>query len=230
MNLIEACGRFIGKGTTDTGVSCIKLEIDVQGAKPVPVPVYIIPTRAVADTYLPDAFAPNSQILFSGRLYHLKNEGRMYVAPTTPLQMVNQGISLNHVMIAGGIGYIADEVREDLFSCGVMCTATPQKLLGFTWDDSVGFKLEAWGDDAVRMRKFLYKGRQLVASGSLRYDVWKDKSGQRAAGYKIRTKAGHYSFFGPNQPQEKKSEALQPVAAHTAAASPLVPDTDNIPF
>ena len=38
----------------------------------------------------------------------------------------------------------------------MMVQAPPQKSIGHTWQDSLGFKVESWGDDAERMKKFLF--------------------------------------------------------------------------
>lgn len=236
MNLIQASGTFVAKGTSESGINCLKLTIPVQNSKAAPAPVYLIATRAAGETFVPDAFKEGTQILFTGRLYPNKNEGRMYVAPTGPLQVVHPELSMNHVTVAGGVGYIAEERREDLFSCGLLCNAPKQKLLHHDWDDSVGFKLEAWGDDAVRLRKYLYKGRQIAACGSLRYETWEGKEGTQSA-YKVRTRAGHFALFGKNKPSEQtlpiqqSLDEAQPAPTITLpAVESTVPKEDNIPF
>ena len=230
MNLIQASGTFIAKGTTESGINCIKLVIPVQNSDAKPAPVYLIPTRAAGETFVPDAFEEGTQILFTGRLYPNKEEQRMYIAPTLPLQIVHKDLVMNSVTIAGGVGYIAEERRDDLFSCGILCNAPKQKLLKHDWEDNVGFKLEAWGDDAARLRKHAFKGRQMVACGTLRYDTWEGPNGTNAA-YKVRTRAGHYQFFGKSKEKAQSIQLQQtPPVAQTAEVTPTAPEPDNIPF
>ena len=177
MNLINAAATFVGEAQTETGVRCMEMKIPVQGSKAVEVPVFLIPTRSSGETFVPEAYEKGCTILFTGRLYPCKSDNRMYVAPTQPLQTVPNNTVLNQVSLAGGVGFIAEERREDLFNCGLLCQAPPQKLIGHTWDDSLPFRLEAWGDDAARMRKFLYKGRQIALTASLRFETWNSKDG-----------------------------------------------------
>ena len=156
MNLITATAKFIGSAQTESGVRCMHLEIQNQGAKALPVPVYLIPTRAAGDTFVIDAYEAGSNLIFTGRMYPSKSDYKMYIAPTTPLQTVPANLLVNQVQAAGGVGFIADQRREDLFGCGMLCQAPPQKLMNFTWDDSVPLRLDAWGDDATRFRKYIY--------------------------------------------------------------------------
>jgi len=236
MNLISATATFVGETQTETRVRCMEVKIPAQGSKALEVPVFLIPTRSSGETFVPEAYERGAMILFTGRLYPCKTDNRMYVAPTQPLQTVAANTVLNQVSLAGGVGFIAEERREDLFNCGLLCQAPPQKLIGHTWDDSLPFKLEAWGDDAGRMRKFLYKGRQIALTASLRYETWQGKDGPRAA-YKVRVRAGHYSFFGKNkanaepiqtQQVDKKAPAMAPAMA-TVIPKP-VDEGDDVPF
>lgn len=236
MNLINAAATFVGEAQTETGVRCMEMKIPVQGAKAVEVPVFLIPTRSSGETFVPEAYEKGCTILFTGRLYPCKSDNRMYVAPTQPLQTVPNNTVLNQVSLAGGVGFIAEERREDLFNCGLLCQAPPQKLIGHTWDDSLPFRLEAWGDDAARMRKFLYKGRQIALTASLRFETWNSKDGPRAA-YKIRVRSGMYSFFGKNkananpipvQQQDPAKSDTEPALA-TVIPKP-VEKGDEIPF
>ena len=45
MNLLLASAKFIGPAQTESGVRCMHVEIQNQGAKALPVPVYLIPHK-----------------------------------------------------------------------------------------------------------------------------------------------------------------------------------------
>lgn len=231
MNLITATATFIGPAQTESGVRCMHLEIQNQGAKALPVPVYLIPTRAAGDTFVIDAYEHGTTLLFTGRMYPSKSDHKMYIAPTTPLQTVQANILLNQVQVAGGVGFIAEQRREDLFSCGMLCKAPAQKLVDFTWDDSVPLRLDAWGDDAVRFRKFIFKGRQMAIGGRLKYESWQGKDGETRTAYKVQIRGGQYTFFGKNAPEKAAAKVEPPVhsAQETVLPQP-VPKGDEIPF
>jgi hypothetical protein len=231
MNLITATATFIGPAQTESGVRCMHLEIQNQGTKALPVPVYLIPTRAAGDTFVIDAYEHGTTLLFTGRLYPSKSDHKMYIAPTTPLQTCSANILLNQVQVAGGVGFIAEQRREDLFSCGMLCKAPAQKLVNFTWDDSVPLRLDAWGDDAVRFRKFIFKGRQMALGGCLKYESWLSKDGETRTAYKVQIRGGIYTFFGKNTPEKAAAKVEPPVrsAQETVLPQP-VPKGDEIPF
>ena len=113
-----------------------------------------------------------------------------------------------------------------------MCKAPSQRAIGFTKDDSLGFRIESWGDDAQRMKKWLFVGRSFAMGGALRYETWQGKDGTTNSRYKIRVKSSQYSFFGKNRPEEKKEvvETTQPQAIKPNP--PAVKETvdDGIPF
>ena len=56
-----------------------------------------------------------------------------------------------------------------------MVNAPPQKVLGHTRQDSLLFKCESSGDDAVIFKKFLHKGRAMSLGGRLKFDTFIDK-------------------------------------------------------
>ena len=231
MNLITATAKFIGSAQTESGVRCMHVEIQNQGAKALPVPVYLIPTRAAGDTFVIDAYEAGSNLIFTGRMYPSKSDYKMYIAPTTPLQTVPANLLVNQVQAAGGVGFIAEQRREDLFGCGMLCQAPPQKLMNFTWDDSVPLRLDAWGDDATRFRKYIYKGRQIAIGGRLKYESWPGKDGQTRTAYKVQVRGGQYTFFGKNSPDKAEPKVEAPVrsAQETVIPQP-VPKGDEIPF
>ena len=230
MNILSATAKFVGTAQTENGVRCMHVEIQTMGSKALPIPVYLIPTRAAGDSFCPDAYEAGTTLIFTGRMYPSKSDYKMYIAPTTPIQTVPGGIMLNQVQAAGGVGFIAEERREDLFGCGMLCKAPAQKLLNFSWEDDVPLRLDAWGDDATRFKKFIHKGRQIAIGGKLRYESWQGKDGPRSA-YKVQIRGGQYTFFGKNNPEKaapKKEEATAS-ALKTVIPQP-VPGGDEIPF
>ena len=231
MNLLLASAKFIGSAQTESGVRCMHVEIQNQGAKALPVPVYLIPTRAAGESFVPEALDPGDNLIFTGRMYPSKSDYKMYIAPTTPIQTVPASTLVNQVTAAGGVGFIAEQRREDLFGCGMLCQAPPQRLLNFTWDDSVPLRLDAWGDDATRFRNHIYKGRQIAIGGRLKYESWPGKDGQTRTAYKVQVRGGQYTFFGKNSPNKAEPKVEAPVrsAQETVIPQP-VPKGDEIPF
>lgn len=198
------------------------------------VPLFLVPNKAVGDTF--DAFAPGCQLLLSGRLYPNRNDYRMYVVPTGPLQVVGKEVSVNQVNLAGGVGYIGEQRLEDLFTFSLMVKAPSQPLLNHSWQDSMGLRVEAWGDDAKRLSSLLYVGRQMAVAGALRYNTWKAQDGTQRGTYQVRVRSSQYSVFGKNQ--QKAESASAPMVAH-----PVLPmqqqnlntysaeeEDDSIPF
>jgi len=88
----------------------------------------------------------------------------------------------------------------------LMCSAPAQQILGHTWDDSLAFRMEAWGDDAKRMTVNLHVGRQIAVSGVLRYNTWTTQDGQQRGMYQVRVKSGTYAFFGKNKKKDEQNE------------------------
>ena len=165
------------------------------------IPIKLLPSFAAGETTAPNAFEEGTNVLINGRLYPM--EGIMYIVPTQPLIGVNKSIKLNQLALAGGVGFIGKQKREDAFNFGLMCQAPPQKGIGHTWQDSLGFLVESWGNDAERMKKFLFVGRQLSLGGVLKFEAWKDKEGNLRSNYKVKIRSQQYSFFGKNQKDEE---------------------------
>jgi single-stranded DNA-binding protein len=158
---------------------------------------------------------------------------------------------VNQVNLAGGVGFIPDQTKEDLFTFSLMCSAPAQQILGHTWDDSLSFRMEAWGDDAKRMATNLHVGRQIAVTGALRYNTWTTQDGQQRGIYQVRVKSGTYAFFGKNKKKEEQSEvktvvtgdkfgAPQAVVVEPYQSSVVLPpvnnqvpmsvNTDEVPF
>ena len=208
MNNITICAKYKGDSTTERGFRTMLFEIPPTGGKrPVPIPISLVPSFAAQDTCAAGRYAEGTHIIINGRLYP-SEDGRMYIVPTEPLESLKMPINLNQVCIAGAVGYIFDQVREDAFNFGMMVKAPPQKAIGHTWQDSLAFKCESWGDDAARCKKFLYKGRSISLGGRLKFETWIDKNGERNSQYKVRVRSMQYSFFGKNQENAEIEEKI----------------------
>ena len=201
MNLIMSCAVYKGDTVTERGLRTMSFEIPGAGKKPLSIPIKLLPSFAAGETTAPNAFEEGTNVLINGRLYPM--EGIMYIVPTQPLIGVNKSIRLNQLALAGGVGFIGKQKREDAFNFGLMCQAPPQKGIGHTWQDSLGFLVESWGNDAERMKKFLFVGRQLSLGGVLKFEAWKDKEGNLRSNYKVKIRSQQYSFFGKNQKDEE---------------------------
>jgi len=201
MNLIMCCAVYKGDTVTERGLRTMSFEIPGAGKKPLSIPIKLLPSFAAGETTAPNAFEEGTNVLINGRLYPM--EGIMYIVPTQPLIGVNKSIKLNQLALAGGVGFIGKQKRDDAFNFGLMCQAPPQKGIGHTWQDSLGFLVESWGNDADRMKKFLFVGRQLSLGGVLKFEAWKDKEGKLRSSYKVKIRSQQYSFFGKNQKDEE---------------------------
>ena len=199
-NLIIASATYTGEIFTDNGLRFMQLSIPSTG-KNTAVPLLVVPNKAAGETF--DAFAPGCNLLLSGRLYPNRNDYKMYVVPNQALQVLPKEVAINQVNLAGGVGYIAEQKLEELFSFSLMCKAPSQMILNHSWQDSMGFRIESWGDDAKRLTNLLYVGRQMALAGTLRYNTWQAQDGSHRATYQVRVRASQYSLFGKNQPKEE---------------------------
>ena len=203
MNNITICAKYKGDATTERGFRTMLFEIPPTGGKkPVPVPISLVPSFAAQDTCAAGRYAEGTHIIINGRLYP-HDDGKMYIVPTQPLESLKMPINLNQVSIAGAVGFIREQTREDAFNFGMVVNAPPQKSIGHTWQDSLGFRIESWGNDAERMKKFLFVGRQISIGGVLRFEAWKDRDGNLRSTYKVKIRSQQYSFFGKNQKDEE---------------------------
>ena len=237
MNLITTTAVYQGVTSLPNKVNTLIFTIDGTGKKPVAVPIFLIPSFAARETSVPGAYELGTKLLINGRLYPNSEDGKMYVVPTQELQPVSKELTINQVHLAGGIGFIDKQHNENVFNFGLMCKAPPQKSLGHTWQDSLPFRAECWNDEARRMKKFVYVGRQMALGGALKFETWIDKNNEQCSRYKVRIKAAQYSFFGKNQKSEEVVEK-QPLKQfdsphHQAMSTPPVKtqkDDDEIPF
>ena len=162
----------------------------------------------------------------------------MYVIPNQPLQIVPNNLNINQVNLSGGVGYIPDQVKEDLFTFSLMCSAPAQMILNHTWQDSLGFRVESWGDDAKRLDSLLFVGRQMSLCGTLRFNTWKAQDGSQRSTYQVRVRSTLYTVFGENKKRKEAETAKAPQAPVTVAPLPIQVNadapcsvnTDDIPF
>ena len=113
-----------------------------------------------------------------------------------------------------------------------MVQAPPQNSLGHTWQDSLGFKVESWGDDAERMKKFLFVGRAISLGGTLKFDSWVDRDGNKRNNYKVRVRSMQYSFFGKNQKDEDIKKKIDKEVKEIINTKSYVKENvaDDVPF
>ena len=238
MNTINVCATYTGDSARESGLRVLRFEIPSTGKTKI-VPVFVIPNFAARDKITGDSCAPGyfpegSNVLISGRLYPNEDQ-KMYIVPVQPLHVVEKGVTINHAHLAGGVGFVGEQRIEDCFNFGLMCQAAKQTTLKHDWDDSLGFRIESWGDDAKRMKRFLFVGRQISLGGTLKFDCWTDKKGVRRSNYKIKVKSAQYSFFGKNKKAEEKEAPQVFDSPHQQAIAPPAVEVtkdadDGIPF
>ena len=227
MNLIMCCAVYKGDTVTERGLRTMSFEIPGAGKKPLSIPIKLLPSIAAGETTAPNAFEKGTNVLINGRLYPM--EGIMYIVPTQQLIGVNKYIKLNQLALAGGVGFIGKQKRADAFNFGLMCQAPQQKGIGHTWQDSLGFLVESWGNDAERMKKFLFVGRQLSLGGVLKFEAWNDKEGNLRSNYKVKVRSQQYSFFGKNQKDEEVINKIDK-EIKDLVSDKQEPVADEVPF
>ena len=232
MNNITICAKYKGDSTTERGFRTMLFEIPPTGGKrPVPVPIFLVPSFAAQDSCAAGRYAEGTHMIINGRLYP-SEDGKMYIVPTEPLESLKMPVNLNQVNLAGQVGYIGEQRREDAFNFGMMVQAPPQKSIGHTWQDSLGFKVESWGDDAERMKKFLFVGRAISLGGTLKFESWVDRDGNRRNNYKIRVRSMQYAFFGKNQKTEDIEKKIDKEVKEIINTKAYVKEDvdDQVPF
>ena len=208
MNNITICAKYKGDSTTERGFRTMLFEIPPTGGKrPIPVPISLIPSFAAQDTCAAGRYAEGTHIIINGRLYP-HDDGKMYIVPTQPLESLKIPINLNQVSIAGAVGYIREQTREDAFNFGMVVNAPPQKTIGHTWQDSLLFGCESWGDDAKRLKRFIYRGRAISLGARLKFQTYIDKNGNKNNNFKISVRSMQYAFFGKNQENEELDQKI----------------------
>ena len=238
MNSILATGIYTGDFTTEKGLKFMQVTLPRVGQSGADVPLYVVRNRAAGEIL--ESLQVGAKILLGGRLYPNRNDYKMYVVPNQPVQVLGEDeVHINRVTLFGGVGYVEDK-KEDLFIFSLMCSAPGQQILNHTWQDSLPFKLEAWGEDAKRLSRMLQKGRSVSVEGVLRYSTWQDKEGNQRGGYQVRVRSGMYGL-GPGKKVEgsfapassEQAVASTPVyipLQQGAVAAPAAVGMDEIPF
>lgn len=216
MNSFIATGTYAGEKFTDDGRRFMHINLPKVGKSGNDVPLLVLPNLAAGDTW--DAFQPGAKLLVGGRLYPSRKDYKMYAVPNMPIQVAGD-VNINRVNLSGGVGFIADKTRDDLFVFTLMCSAPSQQILGHTWQDSLSFRMESWGEDAARLEKMCSVGRQISAEGVLRYNTWTDKEGAVRGTYQIRVRSSLYAAFGKNKKKEEQEE-LRTVISETRFEAP----------
>ena len=238
MNIINACAKYTGY---EESIKALRFEIPGKG-KNTATPLFVIYSFAAQETSAnPSAFEIGSNVLITGRLYHRliegkkgqkeidPEDGRMYVVPTQELQISHPDCELNQVQLAGGVGWRGDlkvlPRGNGVINFLLLCQASKQRQVNHEWDDSVPFKIEAWGEEAKRFDKHVYVSRSLALGGALKFDCWTAKDGSKQGGYKVSAKNAQHALFGKNQKTEEKTEPV------TTPAVEVTKDADDgIPF
>ena len=238
MNSLLATGVYQGEKFLDNGLRFLQVSLPKIGKSGSDTPLLVLPNRAAGETF--DVLQPGAKILVGGRLYPNRQDYKMYVVPNQPVQLVSGNLSINQVNLAGGVGFIPEQVKEDLFTFTLMCSAPAQQVLNHSWEDSLSFRIESWSDDAKRLNTFLHVGRQMDLCGVLRYNTWTAQDGSPRGTYQVRVRAGLYSVFGKGKKKEEQGvETAQPATPEVrlplqqGVMSDNVPcsvNTDNIPF
>ena len=245
MNIINACAKYTGY---EESIKALRFEIPGKGKNPA-TPLFVIYSFAAQETSAnPSAFEIGSNVLIAGRLYKRvqpdeeEKDGRMYVVPTQELQLTHPDCDLNQVQLAGAVGW-RGELKvlprgNGVINFLLLCQASKQKQLNHEWDDSVPFKIEAWGEEAKRFDKHVYVGRSLALGGALKFDCWTAKDGSKQGGYKVSAKNAQHALFGKSQKTEEKTETKTTPQVfdsphQQAMSTPPVKsqkDDDEIPF
>jgi len=106
---------------------------------------------------------------------------------------------INRVNLSGMVGYVQEKKLEDLFAFTLVCNAPGQQVLGHNASDGLGFRMDAWGEDAKRLTRLIHVGRGCSVEGVLRYNTWKNGNGEEAFAYQVRIRSGLYQCFGKNK-------------------------------
>lgn len=203
MNSFIATGVYAGEKFTDSGLRFMHVNLPKIGKSGHDVPLLVIPNKAAGETF--DMFQPGAKLLIGGRLYPSRKDYKMYVVPNMPIQLAGD-VNINRVNLSGGVGFIADKTRDDLFVFTLMCSAPSQQFLGHTWQDSLSFRMESWGEDAARLEKMCSVGRQLSVEGVLRYNTWNGEDGATRGAYQVRIRSSLYAAFGKNKKKDEQDE------------------------
>jgi single-stranded DNA-binding protein len=219
MNILTACATYTGHVQTFNGLEALRFLIpdgkDKDG-KSKDIPIFVIPNLPAGDSCATGAYEIGTNLLIEGRVYkrnltkQQKDEkiidDRLYVVPTCPLQVANKALRKNRVDLAGGVGFIEPQNRDDVLNFGLVCSGQPQRRLNVTPDNNgVAFKISAWNDDCNRLKHLLYQGRQIALGGKLNFRTYLSKEGIQRCEYRVTIKSNQTSAFGSGKPKEKST-------------------------
>lgn len=203
MNTFTGVVTYVGDTFTDSGLRFMQLNVPKIGSKGEDAPLYMLPTKACGETF--DMLSPGAKLLINGRLYPSRQDYKMYFIANQPLQIVQGLLNLNKVNLSGGMSEIGPENKKvfdggnQCLNFSLMCNAPAQQMLNHSWQDSLGFRIEAWNTDCERIERLGQRGRFLTLEGTLRYNTWTTKEGQKRGAYSVRTRSGLYNFGKPNK-------------------------------
>ena len=128
MNLIVCCAVYKGDSVTERGLRTMSFQIPGTGKKPLSYSyIKLLPSFAAGETTAPSVFAEGTNIL--NQWSYLSSTGwhPCMLSLRNHLIGVNNSVKLNQLTLAGGVGFIGEQKREDAFNFGLMCQAPPQK-------------------------------------------------------------------------------------------------------
>lgn len=244
MNLFLATGTYIGDKFTDNGLRFMQVSIPPTNNNGLAAPVFVVPNKAAGETF--DTFQVGVNVLVGGRIYISRQDYMVYVMPTQAVQL-SGNVAINKVNLAGRVGAIPEQTRDDLFNFTLICQAPAQQVLGHDGEKGIGFRMTAWGDDAKRLRSRLYVGRGIALEAVMKYNSWTDKDGNQKGSYQYQVRSNMYSIFDKSKEQkdqqnvdkvvtmnsnkELEVRTVEPYQNMTAPRVPVVQvDEDSIPF
>lgn len=244
MNLFLATGTYTGDKFTDNGLRFMQVSIPPTNNNGLAAPVFVVPNKAAGETF--DTFQAGVNVLVGGRIYISRQDYMVYVMPTQAVQL-SGNVAINKVNLAGRVGAIPEQTRDDLFNFTLICQAPAQQVLGHDGEKGIGFRMTAWGDDAKRLRSRLYVGRGIALEAVMKYNSWTDKDGNQKGSYQYQVRSNMYSIFDKSKEQkdqqnvdkvvtmnsnkELEVRTVEPYQNMTAPRVPVVQvDEDSIPF
>ena len=243
MNLFLATGTYTGDKFTDNGLRFMQVSVPSTNNNGLAAPVFVVPNKAAGDTF--DTFKENTNVLIGGRIYISRQDYMVYVMPTQAVQL-SGNVSINKVNLAGRVGAIPEQTRDDLFNFTLICQAPAQQVLGHDGEKGIGFRMTAWGDDAKRLRSRLYVGRGIALEAVMKYNTWTDKEGNTKGSYQYQVRSNMYSIFDKSKEQkdqpsvdkvvtmnsnkELEVRTVEPYQGTVARVPVAQVDEDSIPF
>jgi single-strand DNA-binding protein len=86
-------------------------------------------------------------------------------------------------------------------------------------------RIEVWGKTAEVVQSYVSKGSQVYVEGSMHYEEWNDKDGNKRNTPKVKVSFGGKLILLGSKNEEKQSAKPQ-----SEAQAPVVSSDDDIPF